>query len=187
MTAVQALLVDMDGTLVDTAEANYQAYHDALREVGATISRDAFQQVSAGRNWRQFLPALLESAPAAQAEQVAARKAAIYPAKLELTRLNHGLVRLIETLRPACRTALVTTASAANATAVLAAHDLERLFDLVVSGSDVTRHKPDPEAYMLAAERLQVAPDDCLIIEDSAIGIASAAAFGAPFLKISMD
>jgi HAD superfamily hydrolase (TIGR01509 family) len=187
MTALRAVLVDLDGTLVDTAEANYQAYRDALAEAGVSISRDAFLEISAGRNWRQFLPTLLEGASEAQAEQVAARKAAIYPGKLPLSRVNEGLVRFIEAVRPACKTALVTTASAANAVAVLQAHDLQRLFDLIVSGSDVARHKPDPEAYILAARRLEVEPTACLIIEDSAIGVASARAFGAPYLKVSMS
>jgi len=181
----RALLVDMDGTLVDTEEANYAAYAAALGEAGVGVGRDAFRAAAFGRNWRQFLPGMLagggnDADPAA----VAARKTALYPRLLHLTVVNRALVALIGGVRPNWRTALVTTASAPNVAAILAHHGLAELFDLVVTGSDVARHKPDPEAYHLAADRLGVSPADCIIVEDSDIGVAAAAAFGAPCLRV---
>ena len=181
---IKALLVDMDGTLVNTAEANYLAYAEALGQVGVTIGRDEFDQVAPGRNWRQFLPALLGPGMERHAAAVAEIKASIYPSKLGHTFVNRGLVALIESSRPIWRTALVTTASRANATAVLGHHGLTSLFDLIVTGSDVSRHKPDPEAYHLASTHLALGPGDCLVIEDSDIGVESAKAFGACFLRV---
>lgn len=186
MTAVKALLVDMDGTLVDTAEANFLAYAEALQAAGVTVTREAFDQVALGRNWRQFLPALMEgNSGGADPAAVAARKAQLYPEKIRHTLVNDALVGLIAAGRAAWKTALVTTASAANVEAVLSYHKLRDLFDLVVTGSDVTHHKPHPEAYQLAASRLGFAPSECLVIEDSAIGVASAKAFGSPCIKLS--
>lgn len=180
---VRALLVDLDGTLVDTAPANYRAYAEALAGCGVKVTREAFDAVALGRNWRQFLPALLEDR-AGEAEAVAARKAELYPAFLGESLLNRPLAGLIAAGRPGCQTALVTTASAANAAAVLRHHRLENLFDTVVTGSDVACHKPDPEAYRLAADRLAIPPADCLVFEDSPIGLAAANAFGAPAIRI---
>jgi HAD superfamily hydrolase (TIGR01509 family) len=185
MTGTRALLVDLDGTLVDTASANYLAYAEALGEVGVSISREAFDRVAFGRNWRQFLPALLADRAGVEPAAVAARKVALYPGKIEHTRVNEALVSLLASLRPTWRTALVTTASAANAGAILHHYELHALFDTIVTGSDVARHKPNPEAYVLAAERLGVAAADCLIVEDSEIGLASARAFGAPCLMVA--
>lgn len=182
---IAALLVDLDGTLVDTAVANHAAYAGALAEAGIEVNRADFDRVAAGRNWRQFLPELMASSgKEAQASAVAARKAELYPGKLALTAVNEPLVALIRVSRPALRTALVTTASGANARAVLEHHGLSDLFDVVVTGSDVARHKPDPEAYFLAASRLGCAPSECLVIEDSDIGVASAHAFGAACLRV---
>ncbi len=183
---IAALLVDLDGTLVDTSRANYEAYAAALRTAGVTVTRAAFDEVAAGRNWRQFLPGLLaahgsEADPAA----IAALKTELYPGKLGFSLVNTPLVALIAAGRPGWKTALVTTASGPNAAAVLAHHRLEDLFDLVVTGSDVSRHKPDPEAYVAAAAKLGSSPDQCLIVEDSDIGVAAAAAFGAPCLRVS--
>lgn len=186
MNRVRALLVDMDGTLVDTLGANYEAYAAALSEVGVSTSREAFDALAAGRNWRQFLPTLLSVAgSSADPAAVAARKAELYPSKLPSSSVNRALSVLIQTTRSSWRTALVTTASRANAAAVLRYHGLESLFDIIVTGSDVARHKPDPEAYLLAASLLKVSPAECLVVEDSDAGVASAAAFGAPCLRIA--
>ena len=188
MSALAALLVDMDGTLVDTSAANHAAYAAAMQEVGVSVTRDAFDRVAQGRNWRQFLPALLTQAGCgADPAGIAARKAELYPGLLRHTTLNAGLVRLLQGARPALRTALVTTASRRNVQAILDHHGLRPLFDAVVTGDDVERHKPAPDAYQLAADRLGVAAGDCLVIEDSDIGVRSGAAFGAPVLRVAMD
>jgi beta-phosphoglucomutase len=186
VTAVRALLVDLDGTLVDTADANYLAYADALAEVGVRVARAAFDEVAHGRSWRQFLPGLLASAPGADPAAVAARKAAGYPARLAATRLNHGLVALIANRAAGWRAALVTTASRANAEAVLGHHQIAQLFDAVVTGDDVARHKPAPDAYRLAARLLEVRPEDCVAFEDSDAGMAAATAAGMPCLRIAL-
>ena len=120
----------------------------------------------------------------ASPEAVAARKAALYGDFLHLTVLNQGVVRLLELCRAQWRCALVTTASRRNAEAILRYHDIERLFDRVVTGDDVARHKPDPEAYRLAAQWLGAAPQRCVAIEDTDIGAASATAFGAAVIRV---
>ncbi len=184
MKAPKALLVDLDGTLVDTRTAKYLAYAEALAAVGVAVDRDRWDWAAEGRNWRQFLPELLREVPHVDPEQVAAHKARLYPSKLAHSVVNHALVTLVRSGRESARTALVTTASTANARAVLRHHRLEGLFDLVVTGDDVERHKPFPDAYRFAAQRLDVAPGECFVFEDSDIGMAAAAAFGAPCLRI---
>jgi len=183
LSVADALLVDLDGTLVETGEANFQAYAAALREAGVEVDRGRFDEVSRGRNWRDFLPLLLAGTDASPAT-VAARKAALYRDFLHLTILNRGVVRLIELSRAHWRCALVTTASRRNAEAILRYHGLEHLFDRVVTGDDISRHKPDPEAYRLAAQELGAQPENCVAIEDTDIGAASATAFGAAVIRV---
>ena len=188
MTPVRAILVDLDGTLADTAAANYAAYAAALEEHGILIDRARFEAIAFGRNWRQFLPQLVTEAGLLHDPAViAARKTVLYATMMDRIVINQGLVRLLGMNRPACRTALVTTASAVNAHAILNHHDLAKLFDTVVTGNDVSCHKPDPEAYHLAAQRLGVSPAECLIFEDSAIGLASAQAFGATAIQVQIS
>ena len=96
-----------------------------------------------------------------------------------------GLLALLAGCRDRVRTALVTTASRANVDAILDAHGLRPDFDVVVTGDDVSRHKPDPEAYLLAAARLAVAPAQCLVFEDSDIGLKSARAAGMAVVRVA--
>ena len=188
MTQIKGLLVDLDGTLVDTGQANYLAYAEALSAIGVSVTREAFNEIAFGRNWAQFLPALLEGTnTGADPAAIAAHKARIYSGKLQHTALNEALVALIASGRPHWQTALVTTASSSNVAAVLDFHQIRDLFDTIVTGSDVAQHKPHPEAYAVAADRLNLAPSECLAIEDSSIGVASARAFGAHCLQIRFE
>lgn len=186
MTLPVALLVDLDGTLVDTTLANYRAYSAALKTVGVTLDPKRWCAIGQGRNWRQFLPELVAHLPDVDPAEVAARKRALYPSMLSESRLNIGLVRRLRAVRQRVRVALVTTASRDNAIAAIHHHSLDDLFDVIVSGCDVEHHKPSPEAYHLAAAKLEVRAEQCLVFEDSAVGKAAATAFGARCLTVSL-
>ena len=87
-------------------------------------------------------------------------------------------------IRDSHKTALVTTASGSNVKAILDYHGLAGLFDIIVTGDDVTRHKPDPEAYLLACRGLNLLPAHCIAFEDSDIGVASAEAAGVAVIRV---
>lgn len=186
VSKLRALLFDLDGTLVDSERANHVAYSRALLEVGARIEPDEVARAATGRQWRDFLPALLRQAgvecdPAA----VARRKGELYREMLGELRVNVALLSLAESVRPGMRTVLVTTASAESVRAVLRQFELDDAFDLVITGDDVTRHKPDPEAYRLALARLQLDARECLAFEDSDVGAASAEAAGVAVIRVA--
>ena len=185
MHKLRALLFDLDGTLIDSARTNYAAYSQALHEVGATIAPDEVESAAAGRHWQEFLPELLRNAGVAgDPAAVARRKGELYREMLSELRVNDALLSLAESVRPAMQTVLVTTASAESVRAILRHFDLGRAFDLVITGDDVTRHKPDPEAYQLALARLQLDPSECLAFEDSDVGAASAEAAGVGVVRV---
>jgi beta-phosphoglucomutase len=185
MTVARAVMVDLDGTLVDTATANFEAYRDALAEMGVAIDSARFLEVAHGRSWREFLPELLTGSRAGvEPRAVAVRKAELYAERVSGLSVNTPLVQLLRTCRPLCRTALITTASGPSARRILREHSLTDLFDVVVTGDDVDRPKPDPEAYHRAASALAVTPDECVVFEDSDVGVESARRFGAAVLRI---
>lgn len=188
MSWIQAYLVDFDGTLADTGMANYLAYATALEEVGILLSREEFDREAFGRNWRDFLPGLLKrNGSTLDPAVIAARKVSIYYGTVRKIRFNEALVALLENRAPGTKAALVTSASAANVQAALASREaLGQLFDALITGDDVTRHKPDPEGYRLAAQRLGVLPENCLVFEDSEIGMMAGLAFGALILRIRL-
>jgi len=183
---IRALLFDLDGTLVDSARANHVAYSRAILEVGARAEPADVERAAAGRQWRDFLPALLRRAgvegdPAA----VARRKGELYREMLGELRVNSALLSLAESVRPHMKTVLVTSAAAESVRAILHYFGLGGAFDLVVTGDDVMRHKPDPEAYHLVLAQLQLGPDECLAFEDSDVGALSAEAAGVAVVRVA--
>jgi HAD superfamily hydrolase (TIGR01509 family) len=86
------------------------------------------------------------------------------------------------TIRSLCAQGLVlaVTSSAVGSSidALLRRFGLRELFTVIIDGSHVQRGKPDPEAYLLTAEKLGIAPRDCVVFEDSEVGVASANAAG---------
>ncbi len=184
----RALLVDFDGTLADTRIANYSAYAAALQEVGVAVSRERFDAVAFGKNWREFLPLLMQEAGvSANPADVAQRKATMYREAASAILFNDALVRLLAASAPEVKLALVTSASRTNLMSALSTRpDVLALFDLIITGDDVEKHKPHPECYFKAAQTLGVAPGDCVVIEDSDVGVAAGQAFGAQVLRITL-
>jgi beta-phosphoglucomutase len=183
---LRALLFDLDGTLIDSAAANHAAYARALREVGAMIGPGEVAGTAAGRHWREFVPELLAAAGiACDPRHVARRKGELYREMIGELRLNGPLLALAASVRPPMKTVLVTTASAENVRAILSHFALGDAFDFVLTGDDVSRHKPDPEVYRLALTRLAVDAGECLAFEDSDVGVASAAAAGIAVVRVA--
>lgn len=185
---IKAFLFDLDGTLASTAIVNSKAYAAALAEVGVHVDVVEFAKITSGKNWRQFLPELLESSGIqVEPSVIAERKSFLYAGMIGDVLINEPLIKLLKSFSPQIRSALVTSASGLNAHAIMDYHGLRCLFDVVVTGDDVTRHKPDPEAYLLAIERLNLSPVECLAFEDSEIGIASANAAGISVVRVSFS
>ncbi len=180
---LKALLVDMDGTLVQSADANAAAYAMALGDWGIAVDAKQLAPMIDGRSWRDFLPGLMASRPDVPPETVAQRKRVLYPDFFHLLQLNQPLADLLQLVRGRLATGLVTTASSVAVAGITQRFALDGLFDVVVSGDHVKQAKPHPQAYELAAAQLDVAPDECMVIEDSDTGMAAARAFGGSLLR----
>ena len=181
--SVGALLFDLDGTLVDTREANFRAYRDAFAESGHELTRDQFG-ATWGRDSRDFIPDLLPGIEAPAVETIRAAKSRLYGEQLHRTAVNEALVAFLRLVAPHHRTALVSTAKSRNGQQLLEAHGLDGLFDVVVWGDQVSRSKPDPEGYQRAMASLGVDPSCCLAFEDSATGREAALAAGLLVLEV---
>lgn len=175
---VKAALFDFDGTLYFTDEVNYAAYSAALAEFGFKIDHDYYCKECNGRNYRSFIPGLVENDEEI-VEKVHTLKQQLYPKNLDKLVPNLPLFDLIEALKPTYKVAIVTTASRRNVLNALEINHKTDTFDLIVCGEDVTKYKPDPEGYNLAMQRLGALPENTIIFEDSSYGIAAGKASGA--------
>jgi beta-phosphoglucomutase len=179
-----ALLFDLDGTLVDTLEANYRSYRDSLAESGIDCPRCSFLPCYGG-HWREFLPRLAGSGDHALLQRIHHRKQELYLGHLATVRINDPLVALLRAARPGWSTGLVTTASRSNANHLLAHLGLADAFDRIVTGDDVVQPKPAPDGYRNCLEALHASAASSLAFEDSPTGIAAARAAGLTVLVVS--
>lgn len=180
-----AILWDMDGTLVDTEPYWIAAEYDLVTAYGGTWSDEhahalvGQQLLTSAAYIRQHGPVPLEpqAIVAAMLARVVERLSAHAP-------WRPGVLELLAAQASAgVPSALVTSSWRPLADALLAAAPAGT-FAAVVTGDEVTRGKPDPEPYLVAAARLGLAPADCLAIEDSRPGTASARAAGVPVLAV---
>ena len=183
--SVQALLFDLDGTLVDTREANYRAYRDAFAESGYELGEEAFAGTW-GRDSRDFIPDLLPGISPAEVDVIRAAKSRLYADVLDTTVANDALIAFLRLVAPTHRTALVSTAKSGNGRQILDTHGLTPLFDVQVWGDDVQSSKPDPEGYLKALSLLGVDAADGLAFEDSETGRQAAVAAGLAVLEVPL-
>lgn len=173
-----ALLVDLDGTLVNTHAANVQAYRRALEETSVRYELASLERSVGLLPWREMLATVAPATPDLHA-QIAARKREIYREYMDLVNVNEVLLKMIIAMRAVgWKTALVTAASRGSVETLFSAKQFEGLFDVTITSDDVTEQKPSAIPFFEAASRLGVAPKDCVICEDSKVGLAAASAFG---------
>jgi HAD superfamily hydrolase (TIGR01509 family) len=187
---LKAIIFDVDGTIAETEEAHRIAFNQAFAEMDREWHWNAddysdLLKVTGGRERiRQYLGTIAKSESDEFIAQLHERKNAIYAqlVKSGSAALRPGISRLIGEARSAdIRTAIATTTSRANLVALLDCHFGSGAiagFDAVVTGEDVARKKPDPEAYMRALAALCLPPEACIAIEDSRNGLLAATACG---------
>jgi HAD superfamily hydrolase (TIGR01509 family) len=180
---IRCIICDLDGTLVSTHEANYQAYRGALAECGRDLGREAYARAF-GLRAEELLDAVAPGLSDTEIAAVRRRKTALYRDRLSLVDPNRMLLGFLRAMKPALKLALASTASRVNAELVLGHVGALSLFDERVFGEDVRRGKPDPECYLLCMARCGVEPAECLVFEDSEVGIRAAAAAGSCVLKV---
>ena len=173
-----ALLFDFDGTLFDTADLNYRAYRLAYFDLGIEITPEMFSHTG-GLSVYQFNSAMGVSC---DVEKLRALKAKYYREFNIYARPNRYLVDLIRESKK--KKALVTTARQMNVMPLLMKYGLVDLFDVMIFQEDVSAHKPDPEAYLVALQRLEIDAERCLVFEDSREGIVAARRAGMDCIQI---
>ncbi len=173
--AADAVLVDLDGTLVDSDAAVLRAWHAFAARHG--LDGDAVHRFAQGRPSRETVARLLPGA------DHGAETALLERAELDDTTgllALPGAARLLATDRPL---AIVTSCTAALARVRLTATGLP-IPDVLVSADDVARGKPDPSCYLIGARRLGADPARCIVLEDAPAGVAAGRAAGAAVIAL---
>jgi HAD superfamily hydrolase (TIGR01509 family) len=188
MIDFKAVLFDMDGTLAENAQLHHQAWEVTLLERYGYALSPTETKVHGGKT-KAIVESLLGHVfpDDASAIEFHEYKEETYRqiAKGKIVPVA-GLLEFLDYLQNlGVKIALVTSADFKNTKFVLADLKLESRFVVRVMGEDVKRGKPDPEPFALGASKLGVPAKDCLVFEDSLIGVKSGVAAGARVVGVA--
>lgn len=179
-----AYLFDCDGTIVDSMPLHYIAWKKALAEWNCTFDERLFYALG-GTPVAEIVSLLNERQGLKMAvEVVVSRKENFYLDLLLQLKAIPEVVEHIEAQRGRIPFAVVSGSIRESVTASLLSIKLLDRFDVLVCAGDYKKSKPDPEAFLLAAAKLGVAPETCLVFEDTDMGIQAAKAAGMASVKI---
>ena len=180
-TRTPAVLWDVDGTLVDTAEQHFRAWERLAAEIGRPFTRADFAATFGWRNPEIVRHLFHPDADDRLCGEIGLRKETLYRESVRTggTALLPGVARLLREFADAgWPQAVGSSAPPGNLELLLGATDTLRYFNAVVSGDDVTRGKPDPEVFLAGARKLGVEPARCVVMEDAVVGVQAAKAAG---------
>ncbi|KUJ65011.1 haloacid dehalogenase [Streptomyces albus subsp. albus] len=182
-----AYLFDCDGTVADSMPLHYLAWQQALDEWGCEFPEDLFYAWG-GRPVTEIIDSLNEGQGLAMpAEVVARRREDLYREFLPRLTAVPGVLRHIEDAHGRLPFAVVSGSTRDSVTASLTTLGLLDRFDTLVCAGDYVKAKPDPECFLLAAERLGVPPESCLVFEDTEMGIQAATAAGMASVRVPQN
>lgn len=180
----RAYLFDCDGTVVDSMPLHYIAWKTALAECGCDYPEDLFYQWG-GKPIRQIITDLnVLQGLNMPVEEVAHRKEGLYyellpkltavPEVLEEIKAQHGRIPF----------AIVSGSTRESVVKSLEVTHLLDKFEVLVCAGEYERSKPAPDPFLMAAKKLNVAPEHCLVFEDTDLGIDAATAAGMQSVRI---
>jgi beta-phosphoglucomutase family hydrolase len=180
----KAYLFDCDGTIVDSMPLHYVAWKTVLADYGCKFDEELFYAWG-GMPVAEIIAALnVRSGLAMPSEIIQQRKEQMYyeilptlkavPEVLEHIHMSHGKIPF----------AVVSGSTRDSVTRSLETLGILDRFETLVCAGDYKKSKPDPEPFLIAAERLGVAPEDCLVFEDTDMGIQAATAAGMASVKV---
>jgi HAD superfamily hydrolase (TIGR01509 family) len=181
----RAYLFDCDGTIADSMPLHYNAWKVVLEDWNCEYAEELFYSWG-GKPVRNII-ADLNKIHGLQMpiEAIAARKEGLYLAQIPQLKAIPEVLEHIEAEHGRIPFAVVSGSTRDSVVGSLSVLGLLDKFDIIVSAEDYKHGKPAPDGYLLAAERLGVAPADCLVFEDTEMGIEAATAAGMASVKVS--
>ena len=186
---IQGVIFDLDGVIVSTDECHYQAWKRIADEECIPFDREVNERLR-GVSRMESLMIILEKASKAYTEEqkaeIAARKNAYYVeliAALSAADILPGAIEALAVLRKH-QIKIAIGSSSRNAPLILTQIGLNDAFDAVADGNQISKSKPDPEVFLLAAKQLKLSPESCLVVEDADAGIEAALSGGMTALGV---
>ncbi|HEY8805519.1 MAG TPA: beta-phosphoglucomutase [Clostridium sp.] len=181
--SIKAVIFDLDGVIVSTDKYHYQAWKKMADEEGIYFDKlinEGLRGVSRMESLEILLRKSQKTYKQNEKDELAQRKNHYYRELLNCLTTKDilpGVSKVLEFLKER-GIKIAIGSSSKNTPFILEKIGLESYFHAVSDGNDIKRSKPDPEVFLLAAKKLQVIPEECLVIEDADSGIEAALAGG---------
>lgn len=179
----RAIIFDLDGVIVTTDDCHYQSWKRVADEENIHFDRELNERLR-GVSRMESLNIILEKSKRAysprQKQVLAGRKNSYYREvlkKLTSDNILPGVLKILKALKKQGGKIGIGSSSK-NGMLILRQLRLNIYFDIIVDGNDIKHSKPNPEVFLLAATKMKVKPQNCLVVEDADAGIAAAKAAG---------
>lgn len=188
LTKSRGILFDMDGVLIDSEPVHEKAIVALTEELGTRVDDHEFlfslkgvpEKIVAGKI-RELFPET-----GLTIDEMISRKLALYAEIFEAVELIPGAREFVVQCKEAGKQlAVATSASRSTQELTFRRFGFDEYFEAVVAGDQITNGKPHPEPYLLAASKLGLPPEDCIVIEDSIHGVASGKAAGCQVIGLT--
>jgi beta-phosphoglucomutase family hydrolase len=184
---VKAVIWDMDGVIADTALYHLEAWHEVFQKRGVSFTEDDFRRNFGQRNDTIIRNILGAGLPPSEIDIIAGEKEEIFRQRVrQKIKPLPGAIELIELLKEHFFSmALASSAPIENIRLIIRSLDINNCFHAIVSGREVKEGKPSPQGFLLAAKKLGVAPENCIVVEDAVAGVTAAKRAGMHCLAVT--
>jgi beta-phosphoglucomutase len=180
---IKACIFDLDGVIVDTAHYHFLAWQRLASGLGINLTEKENERLK-GVSRMESLDIILRlgkvTMSVREKNALAEKKNSWFVdflRNMQPEEIFPGVKQLVADLK-AAGIKVGLASSSKNAKTVLKLLKIEKLFDCVVDGNMISKSKPDPEIFLLAASQLEVKPKDCVVFEDAEAGVEAAVAAG---------
>ena len=179
-----AILFDCDGTLADTMPAHYRAWLHVTKHHGILFDEDRFYALG-GRPTRDILATLAnEASIEIDLDHASEMKETAFLEQVKYVKAIDPVIAALRRAHGHVPVAVVTGGYRDVCEKILLQIGIREFFDCIVASEDTNRHKPHPDPFLEAARRLGVAPEGCLVWEDSDLGIEAARQAGMSWIDV---
>lgn len=166
---IKAALIDLDGFLINSEELYLEANKIYFKQFNFEFTEELHRQ-GTGKKFADWIKTVISIDKSGE-KILKERNVVFFDLVRKELKLLPGAKEFLELVRKNFKTALVTSSKKDYVDLVFDLTSINNYFDLVITGEEITKGKPDPESYLLAAKKLETAASECAVFEDSPAGI----------------
>jgi HAD superfamily hydrolase (TIGR01509 family) len=186
---LSAVIFDLDGTVISDEEIYAEAYISVLKDLGITVTKEYphIGGIGVKENWPIFIKDYNIKTDKS-VEQLTSETQEYYAKNISRVQIKSGFEEFIAQLRKEnLLTALATSNDWWVVERVLHELNLEQFFDVITTGEEVLYKKPDPDLFLVTADKVNTEPEFCLVVEDAKSGVEAARRAGMKVVALARD